>query len=341
MSGLFVMIFPLIVLLAIITLVCTLIMSHKVKKLQKASVFPLDMMPCPNCGELVDARIAPNQTAFCPNCGFNLNQNKESFPQNDIKFCGNCGNKLSENSIFCDNCGHKVQNEITTESLTIKSPQNTEIKRTKRKRNIFIFLTVLLWSMVVFVIALIGYSFYIDNISNETEQKQNISSQQEYVQYDTDVKENEQADIEENTENVILNIIDTPTYYRLESSEYSYYIDIPTHFIEDKHSDIHSRIFYSPDETAGITVIVNENSDKKTSDELLQDMINDFGDSITYKANGDGWLAMSATDNGISTYHKIFVKDYIYTFRFTCDEEYVDVYKNYIEHIEDNFKTTN
>ena len=46
-------------------------------------------------------------------------------------------------------------------------------------------------------------------------------------------------------------------------------------------------------------------------------------------------------DNGISTYHKIFVKDYIYTFRFTCDEEYVDIYKNYIENIEDNFKTTN
>ncbi len=341
MSGLFVMIFPLIVLLAIITLVCTFILSHKVKKLQKASVCPLDMMPCPNCGEFVDARIAPNQTAFCSNCGFKLHQNKEGVPQNDIKFCGNCGNKLSENSIFCDNCGHKVQNEITTEALTIKSPQNTDLKRTKRKRNFFIFLTVLLWSMVVFVISLIGYSFYIDNISNETEQKQNISSQKEYVQYDTGVIENEQADIEETTENVIINIIDTPTYYRLESPEYSYYIDIPTHFVEDKHSDKKYRIFNDPDGTASIAVLVNENFDRKTSEVLLQEVIEDFGDSITYKANGDSWIAMSATADSISTYQKIFVKDNIYTFRFTCDEEYVDVYKNYIEHIEDNFKATN
>jgi len=341
MSALFVIIFPLIVLLAIITLVCTLVLSHKVKKLRKAPAFPLDKMPCPNCGELVNACVIPNQTAFCSNCGFNLHQNKESISQDDIKFCGNCGNKLSANSIFCDNCGHKVQDKNTTESSTIKMPQNTELNKTKRKRNLFIILTVFLWLMVVFVISLIGYSFYIDNISNETEQIQNTASQQEYVQYETDVIESEQADIEVNTEDAIINIIDSPTYYRLESPKYSYYIDIPTHFIEDKHSDEKYRMFNAPDGTAAIAVLVNENFDQKTSDVLLQEIIEDYGDGITYKANGDSWIAMSATTDSISTYQKIFIKDNIYTFRFTCDEEYVDIYKNYIEHIEDNFKTTN
>lgn len=113
---------------------------------------------------------------------------------------------------------------------------------------------------------------------------------------------------------------------------------IRSHFVKDDTSD--NITYYSPDKTAVMEIIASDNASNKSVTDVMNGYIASIDGEVTYSASGETWFAVSMRKDGVAYYIKGFVDNYIREFTFDFPSEYLDVYDDYIEHIEDNFKRT-
>lgn len=281
-------------------------------------------MTCDKCG----ATLSPD-AKFCVKCGARL--------ANSTKKCVKCGCEIDSKTMFCGKCG---ANQSTYIHFAENQRYTINQNKPNKSKNSVLIISIFALIIIILTVTVIGLLYYINNSSSETETQSKNLKNPPFEEYEEKEKDNTEENTKNNGEEKNT-IVYTPSYYQLKSELYSYIIDIPTHFVESRDSDESYRIFNAPDKTASIKVIVYENFGEKTTEQLYQERVEAFDGNITYKVKGDDWMVITGFENSDSVYYKIFNKDYIYEFKFTCDEEYLEIYKSYIEHIEDNFKVIN
>ena len=123
------------------------------------------------------------------------------------------------------------------------------------------------------------------------------------------------------------------------NADYGFYCAYPAEFLSEEPKGVNAvKAFVSPDGTAEIIIRANTNSGGLTAEAALSELISAYGDSITYKANGNTWYAASVTRNGRSMYRKFFATESsIYCMDFEMNEGDEEKYSPYIEYMENNF----
>jgi hypothetical protein len=77
-----------------------------------------DEVPCPNCGEFIDAK-----SVFCGHCGERLSEPEKLQPCMQEEYpleCPNCGEKYDPRSAFCLSCGKRVMDESKVVTLDME-----------------------------------------------------------------------------------------------------------------------------------------------------------------------------------------------------------------------------
>ncbi len=291
---------------------------------------------CSACGNVLD-----EGAAFCNECGHKVSN--ESNETENVS-CPKCGKQLSENALFCGECGTTLASKITRTQKNVQSPKK------KRDGGLIVLIVIL----IVVLLGSGGTVFWIyhtnpnididspnilsESSSNSIDIKETDTTTDEE---ETDKSNDVTANINNNTDEFSYtfnqeNITESPTYTRIENSEYSYYCAVPKHFIED----VAGKVYRAPDNTALMDIRSKSNTSNMTVEQAMNEYISEIDGTVTYSASGDTWFAVSIEKDGIAYYMKGFVDHYIREFTFSFPTKYLDVYDVYINYIEDNFKRT-
>ncbi len=281
--------------------------------------------------------------------------------------CRLCGNELDKDSKFCQVCGCTVEqqpiinrNQINKNMANGKAVQqrsnNQGVRRnyqsrpiakaeysaspTPKKSNKTIIALI-----AVITVLLVGLAGAVGYILNNRDEK--VNDHRLIGGKDTKVEE---MDIESPKPTAMpkptatqpptptSKLVANPKYEIMENSAWDYYCAVPDHFEETTGPE--SNAYYLTDGTAEMSVGAKNNYSKLSVQGALDKYIGETGGAVTYSATGDDWYAVSVTKDGMVYYRKCFVDEYIRAFSFKFPEEYLDIYDDYIEYIEDNFKRT-
>lgn len=292
------------------------------------------MWKCPKCETL-------NQGQTCVVCGEKEVQNQK------LNFCPDCGKRINNASGKCEFCN------------TQKAPKDISEKTTKSAKKVIFSLVFLIMCLIICLIIVLCFWLYEnDQTKNINSEKQDMSisinkevtkentgdnSVQEYESNNTvdiqndDFKNNSNVEIENyELKFGVVGLNSSPSYTRKVNEKYSYYCDIPDNFNQYSYGDTESYI--SSDNTAIMQLISRENDESDDVAKVMNSVISDLGGMVSYSASGEEWFAISIEKENICYYVKGFVDEYVRKFVFYFPNEYLEVYSDYIEHIEDNFK---
>ena len=313
-------------------------------------------MICDKCGYQLGKDVS-----YCPRFG-NSTQN-QIIEKGSKQYCPRCGKPLDAENDFCGECGFNIR---------INKRRNITPHSGKTPKLLLISLAVIIVLLAAIVVCLL-----ISQSEKEKLTKNNVGFNQETTHINKMDRENGDKDEEgiilndesslkesrtdknyadyeleeprysnsEENEKIYSfrsgerNLITEPTYITVSNDQFSYYCHVPSHFVKDDASD--NIVYYSPDKTAVMEIIASNNTDNKSVSDVMNDYITSVGGEVTYSASGESWFAISIRKDDIAYYIKGFVDDYIREFTFDFPAEYLDVYDDYINHIEDNFKRTN
>jgi len=279
--------------------------------------------------------------------------------------CNKCGYQLSRDASFCPQCGSKVKNSEKKHGF---SEGDSEKRAAKVPWGLIIILTVVTIAVAAVIGVFVVVSNQIKSHIDDSEQEQ-ISVQRiekkpvEQVSEKEDEpeaeKEKEEVKAEDKAEDKAeapepdaewneaeedfdfrfgaTGIVTNPDYQMIYDNNYSFYCYVPSHFL--KYETLGGVRYYAPDKTAVLDITAYINSANRTPKELLDARIAELGGEVTYSASGDTWFAVSIRKNGVSYYTKCFVDHYVREFRFNFPTEY-EMYRDYVEYIEDHFKRT-
>ena len=309
-------------------------------------------MVCDKCGYQLG-----KDALYCPQCGNNTqntimdNRNKQRCPK--------CENLLDDMDDFCGECGFNIKTDENS-SIAIHSEKPSKMLL------ISLISTIVLLSAIVVCLLIsqnekekltkINSNFNQETTHiNETDKENSDKAAEDFNDEDSleDVSDKNYTDYEVEepkhstfgkNENVYSfrsgeqNLTTEPTYVTVSDSQYSYYCHVPNHFVKDDTSD--HITYYSPDKTAVMKIIAFNNSSNKSVADVMNNYIASIGGEVTYSASGESWFAVSIRKDNVAYYIKGFVDHYIREFTFDFPIEYLDIYDDYISHMEDNFKRT-
>lgn len=266
-------------------------------------------------------------------------------------FCPQCGKENKKESVFCFNCGNNLQGGSTVIPEKIKAENNTP-KKKKSNSALIVVLIIALVAIITLGICACGVIFMFIKSTNSAP----VRREAEPVTVATAVvAEVEEPIFEEMTEMVLAEETDVvgiydpylragmsglneyPTYTKITNEKYSYYCDVPDNFTQYEFGDTKS--YVSEDYTAIMKIASRVNYDGYTAKEVLNMRIEELGGYVHYSTSKNDWFALSViVDEDMCYYIKGYAEEYVREFIFYFPYEYIDIYDDYIEHIEDNFK---
>ena len=253
--------------------------------------------------------------------------------------CNKCGYQLGRDAAFCPKCGNRIKSDA---------------KKTSASTILIVVVSVI--AAIAVISSIVIVLNYTDSLKERiksdggheesTMPKHIVKVKDEPADEPEEELEDEEAEVEVSEQPAkedfdfrfgVTGIPENPDYTYFSDKDYAYYCHIPSHFLNDYTTE--RARFYAPDKTAVMELIAYYNTKNKTPRDIMNERIEAVGGEVTYSASGETWFAVAMRKNGISYYTKGFVDHYIREFTFDFPTEY-EVYKGYVEYIEDNFKRT-
>ncbi len=275
--------------------------------------------------------------------------------------CRSCGHPIREGARFCKNCGATIK---TVEPACAPKEAMAETKKKASKTPLIVISIIL---AVVLFLGGIGFGLYVAGVfgNSDDSDTHDVAGKVDDYEYEdieeddtdadteTDSEKDKDTDTEKGDKDIetekkvpvfefdisVLKPKEEPVsgYNPIRVDTYSFEAIVPADFVCTAEGD--GWVTYvASDNTARMMLYGQDNYYGYTVEQELERYKNEIGGTVTYEASGKTWFAVSIEVDGICYYRKCFVDHYIRTFDFVCMHEHLDIYDEYINEIEDNFR---